>query len=194
MESRYWKEFLISTAKELTWKKSPKRLTERRLEMIERDVILSFFIIRRLIELYRVSKKTIDYKFDIFSCPYNGRLLRPGNRHWFEESYKLEHEKTQTKKMMYIANQFIHSSLFAIVCDNTRNWDSFYVVSDFDKKNCIWRIPANQVHDCFKLVSKDYLAHFSYKYDKIKDDYIIVVGEEQKMEDLKPVKQGNESS
>jgi len=48
MESQYWKEFLTSTAKELAWKKFPKRLTERRFEIIERDVILSFFIIRRL--------------------------------------------------------------------------------------------------------------------------------------------------
>ena len=168
MESRYWKEFLTSTAKELAWKKSPKRLTERRLEIIERDVILSFFIIRRLIESYKVSKRTIDYKFEIFSCPYNGRMLRPGNRHWFEKSYNLEPEKIHNKKIMYIANQFIHSSLFAIVYDETRNWDSFYVVSDYDKKKCIWRVPANQVHDCFKLVSEDYLGLFSYKYDKAK--------------------------
>jgi len=87
--------------------------------------------------------------------------------------------------MLYIANQFIHSTLFAIVYDKTRNWDSFYVVSDYDKKNCIWRIPAEQVHDCFKLVSKEYLNLFSYKYDEAKDDYIIEIGKEQDLEDFK---------
>jgi hypothetical protein len=188
MESRYWKEFLASTAKELAWRKTPKRLTERRLEIMERDVILSFFIIRRLIELHRVSEKTIDFKFEIFSCPYNGRLLSPINRHWFEKSYDLENEKTQHKKTIYIANQFIHSSLFLMLCDETRNWDSFYVVSDYDKKNCIWRIPAKQVYDCLKIVSEDYLGLFSYKYDEAKDDYIVEIGKEQTLENLKPQK------
>ncbi|MCD4730765.1 MAG: hypothetical protein K8R74_09210 [Bacteroidales bacterium] len=194
MESRYWKEFLASTAKELAWKKSPKRLTERRLEIMERDVILSFFIVRRLIELHRISLKTIDFKFEIFSCPYNGRPLRPTNRHWFEESYDLENEKKQNKKTMYIANQFIHSTLFLMLIDETRNWDSFYVVSDYDKKNCIWRIPAKQVYDCLKLVSDDYLELFSYKYDEAKDNYIIEIGKEQKLENLKPQKQNKNDS
>jgi hypothetical protein len=164
MESRYWKEPLASTAKELAWKKSPKKLTERRLEIMERDVILSFFIIRRLIELNRVSRKTIDFEFKIFSCPYNGRRLSPISRHWFQKSYDLENEITLHKKTMYIANQFIHSFLFLMVYDETRNWDSFYVVSDYDKKNFIWRIPAKQVHDCLKIASEDYLEGFSYKY------------------------------
>lgn len=194
MESQYWKEFLASTAEELSWEKTPKRLTERRLEIMERDVILCFFIIRRLIELHRVSRKTIDFEFEIYSCSYNGRRLSPISRHWFEKSYDLENEKTLHKKTIYIANQFIHSFLFLMIYDETRNCDSFYVVSDYDKKNCIWRIPARQVYDCFKTASEDYLGGFSYKYDEAKDDYIVVVGGEQKLEDLKPQKSNKDDS
>ena len=173
MESRYWKELLSATAKELSWRKSPKRLTQRRCEIIERDVILNFFIIRRLIELSRVSRKTIDFEFEVFSCPFNGRKMSPIDRIGIKKSYDLENEKPITKKMMYIANQFIHSSLFLITSDNTRNWHSFYVVSDYDKSDCIWRVPVIQVQNGFKLALNDYLEGFSYVYDKKNDDYKI---------------------
>ncbi|HOY09749.1 MAG TPA: hypothetical protein PLB05_06710, partial [Candidatus Omnitrophota bacterium] len=67
MESRYWKEMLLATARELARRRKPKPLTERRCELIERDVILCFFMIRRLIELSRVSRLTLDFKFDTYS-------------------------------------------------------------------------------------------------------------------------------
>jgi len=173
MESRYWKEMLSATARELAWKKNPKRLTFRRCEIIERDVILSFFIIRRLIELSRVSRKTIDFKFAVYSCPFNGRKMSPIDRIGIEKSYDIENEQTITKKMIYIANQFIHSTLFLITYDNTRNWDSFYVVSDFDKSNCVWRVPAKHVERGFRVASNDYLEGFTYEFDAKRDDYRI---------------------
>ena len=94
----------------------------------------------------------------------------------YDESYNFEHEKIQNKKILYVANQFIHSSLFSIAYDKAKNWDSFYVVSDYDKEKYIWRVPANQIHDCFKFVSEDYLRFFSYEYDEIKKKYITDVG------------------
>jgi hypothetical protein len=174
MESRYWKEMLRVTARELVRRKKPKPLTERRCEIIERDVILCFFVIRRLVELYRVSRLTVDFKFNVFSCPFNGRNMSLLDRHRIEKSYHLENEISVSKKMLYIANQFIHSSLFLIVTDQTRNWDSFYVVSDYDKKQCIWRISVHQIAEAFKVAAEDYLEGFSYKYDKKNDEYRIV--------------------
>ena len=165
---------LQATTRELVWRKKPKPRTERRCEIIERDVILCFFVIRRLVELSRVSRLTIDFQFDVFSCPFNGRNMSPIDRHGIEKSYHLENEIAVSKKMFYIANQFIHSSLFLIVTDQTRNWDSFYVVSDYDKKQCIWRVPVQQIAKAFKVASEDYLMGFSYKYDKKNDEYQIV--------------------
>jgi len=174
MESRYWKEMLQATSRELVWRKKPKPLTERRCEIIERDVILCFFVIRRLVELSRVSRLTLDFQFDVFSCPFNGRNMAPIDRHGIEKSYDLEIETAVSKKMFYIANQFIHSSLFLSTTDQTRNWHSFYVVSDYDKKQCIWRIPVQQIAEAFKVAAEDYLEGFSYKYDKKNDEYRIV--------------------
>lgn len=82
-------------------REKPKPLTERRCEVMERDVILCFFVIRRLVELSRVSRLTIDFQFDVFSCPFNGRNMSPIDRHGIEKSYHLENELAVSKKMLY---------------------------------------------------------------------------------------------
>ena len=174
MESRYWKEILQKTASELDRQKKPKPLTQRRCELTERDVILGFFVIRKLVELSRVSKLTVDFEFNVFSCPFTGRSMSPIDRHGIEKSYSLDNESAVSKKMLYVANQFIHSSLLLITVDETRNWDSFYVVSDYDKKRFIWRIPVQQIAKAFKVASKDYLESFKYEYDKKHDEYGII--------------------
>ena len=52
MESFYWKEFLAETASDVCeGLAQPRRLTLRRHEIIERNVIISFFLLRRMIEL-----------------------------------------------------------------------------------------------------------------------------------------------
>lgn len=174
MESRYWKELLYSTAIELGNRKTPKYLTQRRCEIIERDVIICFFIIRRLIELSRVSKITSDYQFDIFSSPSNGRKSLPTDRTGIEKSYDLNNETSHIKHMKYVSNQFIHSSMFIVTYDYARNWESFYVVSDYDEMKNIWRIPVKQVAKAFKVASNDYLKQFSYKLNREKNDYVVV--------------------
>ncbi len=166
---------LLATARELARRRKPKPLTERRCELIERDVILCFFMIRRLIELSRVSRLTLDFKFDTYSCPFNGKYITPFARHGIERYYDLEIETAGSKKMLYVANQFIHSSLFLITTDQTRNLDSFYVVSDYDKKECIWRILVRQIAEAFKLAGKDYLKGCRCEYDEKKAEYRMVL-------------------
>lgn len=64
--------------------------------------------------------------------------------------------------------------MFVVTYDKTRNWHSFYVVSDYDKMKYIWRVPVDQVAKVFRLASKDYLTHFSGRYNEKKDNYDVV--------------------
>lgn len=166
MESRYWKEMLAETARELAYRKKPKRLTERRCEIIERNVILCFFIIRRLVELDRVTTLTSKFKFDVFTSSYNGKtlpfieingVLKPlVDRVGVDKLYHFDSEERISETMWNISNQFIHSSLFVIARDITRNWHSFYVVSDYAREKHVLRIPVEQVAELFNTASKDY--------------------------------------
>lgn len=171
MESSYWKEYLSETATDLRRVPKPKRITQRRWEIVERNITLSFFILRRLIELHKVSKATRDFQLNVFSWPSTGKLPTLINHHDIKMLYDFKKEQAQTKKPLYICNQIIHSYSTLLLVDQTRNWDSLLAVSDYDRKNCIWRIPIPVIIDLFRKASSDYPYRISYKINPSIDDY-----------------------
>jgi hypothetical protein len=96
MESSYWKEFLAETASDLRRVAKPKRLTHRRYEIVERNIVISFFLLRRLIELNKVSSKVRNYHLKIFAWPSTGKLPTLLNNHRIDKLYDFTNEKAQT--------------------------------------------------------------------------------------------------
>jgi len=74
MESSYWKEFIAETACDLQRVERPKRLTQRRYEIVERNIVISFFILRRLIELHKVSSQVRESHLEVYFWPSTGIL------------------------------------------------------------------------------------------------------------------------
>ncbi|NVM23059.1 MAG: hypothetical protein HWN68_14910 [Desulfobacterales bacterium] len=170
MESSYWKEFLAETASDLHRVARPKRLTQRRYEIVERNIVIGFFLLRRLIELHKVSSRVRDFRLKVFAWPSTGKLPTLLNNHR-EELYEFSKEHAQTKKPMYICNQVIHSYSIAMVVDKTRNWDSLLTVSDYDRKDCIWRIPVDVIVDLLRTASTDYPYQAKYTRNEKTGDY-----------------------
>ena len=173
MESSYWKEFLAETAKDIRRVPCPKRLTQRRYEIVERNIAISFFILRRLIERQRVSKKIIDFSMEVFSWPSTGKIPTLLNNHRIHELYDFSKEQAQTKKPIYVCNQIIHAYSTELIVDETRNWDSILSVSDYDRKNCIWRIPMDRIVDLLNTASKDYPSSMKFTFDQKIGDYVV---------------------
>lgn len=171
MESSYWKEFLGETASDLRRVAKPKRLTQRRYEIVERNIVISFFLLRRLIELKKVSSKVRDLRLDVFAWPSTGKRPTLLNNHRIEELYDAAKEHIQTKKPIYICNQVVHSYSTALVVDETRNWDSLFTVSDYDRKDCIWRIPVDVIVELLRAASLDYPYDLRYRLNEKTDDY-----------------------
>ena len=171
MESSYWKEFLDDMASELQHVARPKRLTQRRCEIVKRNIVISFFLLRRLIELNKVSSKVRDFRLKVFAWPSTGKLPTLLNNHRIDELYDFSKEKAQFKKITYICNQVIHSYAAAMVVDETRNWESMLTVSDKDRKDCIWRIPVCAMVDLLRTASTDYPKQVHYTLNEKTDDY-----------------------
>jgi hypothetical protein len=118
--------------------------------MVERDLMLGFFMVRGLIELHKVSSATRDFTMRVFSCPARGKHVHRLNEHHIYELYGLEKERRETKKPLYLSNQFIHAYTSFVARDDSRNWCDVYVVSDFDRNDCIWRIPISEIRRLFE--------------------------------------------
>ena len=172
IESRYWKEELSRIAKTIKPLRKPPRWSERACYVVERDLMIGFFIIRRLIELNKVSSRTRNFSMKVYSCPAREKITRL-NGHRIPDAYDLENEKAETKKPSYISNQFIHAYTSFVLRDETRNWSDVYIISDFDRNDCIWRVPISVIRELFELVSDDYPSRLESVFDPCKGDYIV---------------------
>jgi len=133
--------------------------------------MLGFFIVRRLIELHKVSSATRDCTLQVFSCPTRGKHVHRINSHRLDELYDLQNEKRETKKPLYLSNQFIHAYTSFVARDESRNWSDVFVVSDFDRNDCIWRIPVAEIRRLFIVASDDYPHSVQMVFNKEKGDY-----------------------
>ena len=175
IESCYWKEDLARIARSLRPVRNPPRWTERSHSVVERDLMVGFFMLRRLIELTKVSSAVRDFRMTVFSSPNSGKVVTLLNRADVDEIYHLDQERKEIKKPLYISNQFIHAYLSFLARDETRNWWSIYIVSDFDRNDCIWRIPTAVIRELFLLASRDYPHSASYVFDATRGDYTVSV-------------------
>ena len=173
IESCCWKEELKRISKLLRPVAKPGRWTERSHCIVERDIMIGFLIVRRLIELTKVSHKVRDFRMDVYSAPNRGKPVTLLNRGDVDELYDIKNERKQTKKPLYLSNQFIHAYMSFVARDETRNWDSMFVVSDFDRNDCIWRIPISTIRNLFKLAAYDHIYSASFTYNAEKQDYEI---------------------
>jgi len=171
IESCYWKEELTRIAKAIRPAKRPPRWSERAHCIVERNVMIGFFIVRRLIELHKVSSATRDFTMRVFSCPARGKRVHWSNEHDIYELYDLERERCETKKPLYLSNQFIHAYTSFVARDESRNWSDVYAVSDFDRNDCIWRIPISEIRRLFKVTAQDYPHSVRMVYNREKGDY-----------------------
>jgi hypothetical protein len=174
IESCYWKEELARIARLLQPVRKPGRWTERKHCVLERELMVAFFIVRRMIEMHKVSSETKDLPLRVFACPARGKIIHWRNADAIDELYNLGCETRMTKKPLYISNQFIHSYTSLIARDHTRNFADVYIVSDFDRKNCIWRVPTSEIRKLFLTAAHDYPHMLQLSFDAQKGDYNII--------------------
>jgi hypothetical protein len=175
IESRFWKERLHRIAGQIRRVSKPPRWTERAHCTVEMDLMIGFFMVRRLIELHKVSSRVSDFRMEIYSCPNVGEDVTLLNRGCLDQLYQLENERVEVKKPWYVANQFIHAYLSFVATDETRNWWSVYIVSDFDRNDCVWRVPTQTIRELFLMVSREDPSSMTSTYNPQKRDYDVSV-------------------
>lgn len=166
IESCYWKTDLIEQANKMKPVKTPPRWSEKLLVNFEKEIIISFFAIRKLIESHKFSSKTLQYKLNIFRAPC--RVPKVHELNWWdiEETYNLEEEESISKGVVFICNQFIHGGVMYAYRDNTRNWAGIYTCSDYEKEKYIYNIPIKEIVKLFKIAGNDYPSTIQYTRNK----------------------------
>ena len=180
-DSRYWREQLVQIAKTLQRKTDPPRWTARAQNVVERDIAIAFFLIRKLHEHQKLSSLAHYTDVHILTYPLiatesldaenssaanssheiQDHLLPAGrvsflNKNRFLSYYDFEHSNVERCHFVDLADRFIHGYASIVTRDSTRNWDNVYLVADRRRNSCAWRVSISDIAGVFSAVAKDY--------------------------------------
>ena len=173
IESHYWKNDLLKHAKALKPFRTPKRWSEKGQVNFEKEIIVSFFKIRKLFETNKISSPTKKHKAKIFRYPIGSKKVNNMNYWDIYEIYDLTKKSEVEKSIVFISNQLIHGGATFAFRNDDRNWGGVFTCSDFERSKFIYQIPIEEIITIFNLVGNDYPNHMAYTYSEELDDYKI---------------------
>lgn len=172
-ESHYWKNGLIGSANKLIeWQN--KKLTERSFFNIEKEIMVGFYSIRKLIEAKKIS--TYLENKDISVMEY--KALRAVTRlNWsnVDRNYDFENKKEVKVNILQLCNYIIHSYVYIIATNAEGGLNGLLFNSDKIRNEKIFYVDIDQIINIFREVGLNYPSHQSKcTFSEKKMDYIIV--------------------
>ena len=122
-ESYYWRNELLKRAESLKKNKYfNRRWIDSQYGNLEKNVMIGFYIIRKLIESQKLTNKLVSTNLNGLKYPTSKNGITIFNNHRIEEFYDLENPQKAKFKLDFLINQFIHSFIFKpIVSLNGKN-------------------------------------------------------------------------
>lgn len=155
-ESYPWKCDIATRAARLRRRKQQKRWPEASFAAVERDIFLSAYAVRKLIESNKISDE-VQYS-TIRAGAYQSRHIAVDfmNRHDLDSLYDLSvpSEKTEVS-LLDFCNQIIHSFVFCLAFDDNRAFDGLFVASDRDKEQRLLHFEIDTVMDALERIAND---------------------------------------
>lgn len=174
IESRYWKNDLLTFAKYLENQKGINKWSEKAQVLFEKKLIINFFIIRKLVECEKISDRTKIKKYKLRAYQKNLKKLTNLNFVSYDEQYNLDKFDLKLKDINFICNQLIHSlTIFAL--RKSKKWNSVLACSDYEKNKWIYEIDIETIIEIMKDFGNNYVEKINYKYNESKKDYDIIL-------------------
>lgn len=171
IESWYWKEDLLAHAKRLGPVRKPKRWSERAVVNFEKELMISFFMVRALLERGKLSSKIRSHKFPVVRYPWSGKQVTRLNFHDVGGIYDLSEGVAATVGVSFISNQFVHARAIYASRDQSRNWSHVLLCSDHEQSNSIYMVAVSEIQSLFHLVAQDGIKWQRMVYDPALGDY-----------------------
>lgn len=171
IESFYWKEDLLAHARRLKPVKTPPRWSERAVVNFEKELMISFFMVRAMLERKKTSAKSRGYQVPVRRAPWNGKPVTQLNFWNIDELYHFTGEVEASVPLLFLANQFVHSKVIYAGRDKTRNWSEVLLCSDREVRKAIYRVSIDEIRKIFLMIGTDYTRQSRFEWGPSIGDY-----------------------
>ena len=173
-ESYYWKESLLDCANRLENYAKSKDINSKDLVEIEKDIFISFYSIRKLMDTIKIKDSTRELKVNL-GWSSNMKKVTMLNSHTINALYNLDDVRNETKNLRFLCNQFVHSYIFEVLIEDGVGLSCFYFTSDRDKNKKIFVITVKEVINILTLVGNDCPSEMKSTRDSKTGDFFTEV-------------------
>ena len=163
-DSKPWKDELLSSAeffKELGKAAEPE---EDLLARFEREVMVGFFMIRKLHEANKVADEIIAGRVPVEVFPRNSTKMQRFNWERLDHHYDMEADSRSTLNISDLSNQLIHSYIFATRHDESLV-NGLLFASDWKKDTNLYQLDLQDLIKVFTTVGTNYPSGFIRNFD-----------------------------
>jgi hypothetical protein len=141
LDSWVWKRDLARRGDVLQKRIQQQRWTEASCANVERDIFLSAYVVRKLLEAEYYLRK--ECTVDIM------------NWHKLDELYDLSSGTETVVNIREYCNQIIHSFVFSLSFSESGGLDGFFVASDREKDRRLLYLNISTVAEALRCVTED---------------------------------------
>jgi hypothetical protein len=165
-----WKKELSTQARKLKLLKH-KYWFNSISHKVDRAILLSAIIIRKLIESDKLSNSADEYKLQAYT--YAPRRHVDKLHRWVEDG---DYEWGEHKKVLIpakdICNSIIHSYTYSLYFTESRKLVGFFVSSDFDRNKLLYEVDFDSWIKYLEYIANDDVIAIDLHFNEKKDDYI----------------------
>ena len=160
-----WRGELLKTAEALERRASLKRWTTRTGFLVERDLMVGMFAIRRLVESAKTSSLLPNERVSFGMHPLTGRVPGTYDRWSYWEFYDMDSKQQTELTVRDLVNLFIHSFVLGFYPLSEDGPATIWVVSERDRHKRLYSIPFAGVIALFRRVGDEDVVHMEGKWN-----------------------------
>lgn len=165
MDSTHWKTELFPVADRIEDLATFRRYSDRRANLLEREVMLAMFSIRVLIERHKLSEEILSEKVTVRAYPK--KTNKPTtwlNNHKINELFDLNADILKLLGLAFFCNQIIHSYIMSPVREG-RKFTHLFVCSDYERNKFLYLVETDVIVALLRKVGFNSSSHMHLEFD-----------------------------
>lgn len=169
-ESSYWKDDLLKIARTLERRIAQTRWGDKNLFVVEREIFLGFYAIRKLIESKKISDSLSQRRHELKEFPYSGNAESLAT-HMKDTEYDLSTGRMAHLTTIDLCNQFIHSHHFLPFLPDGKHLIGFFFCSDRKRTSGIYLVTIFTIVEIYRSIGSNYPK--SYRTERLSNGRIV---------------------
>jgi len=168
LESWPWKRDLARRAEVIRLRKTQQRWSEASFAAVERDLFVSAYSIRKLMDAGKISDEVESMSFEVtYHRPRGSRAVDFMNRDKLDELYDLSRGTATEISIRKLCNQIIHSFVFTPMLEEGGGLAGFFVASDSEKERRLLYFSVDALINVLVRVAEDDIVSMSVRRDMV---------------------------